>query len=44
MLEKQELFRFVKADNINTVRLEQEKIDHKYVLNMLGKLFEPIKE
>jgi hypothetical protein len=42
--EEQELFRFVKGDNIHTIRLEQEKIDHTYVLKVLGKLFEPIEE
>jgi hypothetical protein len=29
--EEQQLFQFVKADNINTIRLEQEKITQEYV-------------
>ena len=29
--EEQKLFQFVKADNINTIRLEQEKIPQEYV-------------
>lgn len=40
--EEQELFRFVKADNINTLRLEQEKISHEYVLKVIGKIYETI--
>ena len=39
-VEEQELFKFVKADNINTIRLEQEKISHRYVTETLHKLFE----
>lgn len=40
--DEQELFQFVKANNINTIRLEQEKISHEYVLKALGKLYETI--
>lgn len=36
--EEQELFQFVKADNINTIRLEQEKISQEYVLKALGSI------
>ena len=42
--EEQELFAFVKADNINTIRLEQEKISHKYVLKILGEIYRAIQE
>lgn len=38
--EEQELFQFVRADNINTIRLEQEKITHEYVLKALEKIYE----
>jgi hypothetical protein len=34
--EERELFEFIKADNINTIRLEQEKISQEYVLKKLG--------
>jgi hypothetical protein len=37
--EEQELFRFVKADNINTIRLEQEKISQAYVLNQIENIY-----
>lgn len=37
--EEQQLFTFVKADNENTIRLEQEKITHEYVLSQISKLF-----
>lgn len=40
--DEQELFQFVRADNINTIRLEQEKINHKYVLKALNKTYEAI--
>lgn len=40
--EEQELFQFVKADNINTIRLEQEKISQEYVLKALGKLYKTL--
>lgn len=30
--EERELFEFIKADNINTIRLEQEKINQTYVI------------
>ncbi|MBA3664562.1 MAG: hypothetical protein H0W61_10185 [Bacteroidetes bacterium] len=36
---EQELFLFVKADNLNTIRLEQEKIGHEYVLKQITKIF-----
>jgi hypothetical protein len=38
--DEQELFKFVRADNTNTIRLEQEKINHKYVLKILRKIYE----
>ncbi|MBK6964925.1 MAG: hypothetical protein IPH20_13555 [Bacteroidales bacterium] len=31
-IEERELFEFIKADNINTIRLEQEKINQTYVI------------
>lgn len=37
--EEQELFRFVKADNTNTIRLEQEKISHEYVVSRIYNLY-----
>jgi hypothetical protein len=37
--EEQELFRFVKADNTNTIRLEQEKISHEYVVSRISNLY-----
>lgn len=40
--DEQELFQFVRADNINTIRLEQEKINHKYVLKALNRIYEAI--
>lgn len=40
--DEQELFQFVRADNTNTIRLEQEKINHKYVLKILRKIYEII--
>ena len=40
--DEHELFLFIKADNINTIRLEQEKISHEYVLKIIGKLYETI--
>lgn len=39
-LEEQKLFQFVKADNINTIRLEQEKISQEYVLKQIAKIYE----
>jgi len=33
--EERELFEFIKADNINTIRLEQEKISQAYVLERI---------
>jgi len=38
--EEQELFQFVKADNLKTIRLEQEKINHTYVLNEIRSIYE----
>lgn len=38
--EEQELFQFVRADNINTIRLEQEKINHEFVLKQIAKIYE----
>ena len=40
--EEQELFQFVRADNINTIRLEQEKISQEYVLKQIAKIYETI--
>jgi len=40
--DEQELFQFVRADNINTIRLEQEKISQEYVLKTIGRLYETI--
>lgn len=40
--DEQELFQFVKADNINTIRLEQEKISQDYVLKQIAKIYEPV--
>lgn len=40
--DEQELFQFVRADNINTIRLEQEKINHNYVLKALNRIYEVI--
>jgi hypothetical protein len=40
--DEQELFEFVRADNISTIRLEQEKLSHDYVLKVLGKLYETV--
>lgn len=36
---EQELFQFVRADNLNTIRLEQEKISQEYVLKQISKLY-----
>lgn len=41
--EEQELFKFVRADNVNTIRLEQEKITHDYVLKQFAKIYETVK-
>jgi len=41
--EEQQLFQFVRADNISTIRLEQEKINHRYVLEKVAKIFESTK-
>jgi len=38
--DEQELFKFVRADNVNTIRLEQEKISHEYVLEQMSKIYE----
>lgn len=38
--DEQEIFRFVKADNINTIRLEQEKISQECVLKQIAKIYE----
>ena len=38
-IAEQELFLFVKADNINTIRLEQEKISHEYVLKQINRIY-----
>jgi len=38
--DEQELFQFVRADNINTIRLEQEKISQEYVLKQVAKIYE----
>ena len=40
--EEQELFQFVRADNINTIRLEQEKISQEFVLKQIAKIYEPV--
>jgi hypothetical protein len=37
--EEQELFRFVRADNTNTIRLEQEKISQEYVLQKVFEIY-----
>ena len=37
--DEQELFHFVRADNINTIRLEQEKISQEYVLKQIAKIY-----
>lgn len=37
--EELELFHFVKADNVNTIRLEQEKISQEHVLLSITKIF-----
>ncbi len=36
--EEDMLFRFVKGDNINTIRLEQEKISQEYVMKELDRI------
>lgn len=38
--EEEAVFKFVRADNVNTIRLEQEKISHDYVLKQIAKLYE----
>ena len=38
--DEQELFQFVRADNLNTIRLEQEKISQEYVLKQIAKIYE----
>ena len=38
--EEQELFLFVKANNTDTIRLEQEKISQEYVLKQISKIYE----
>ncbi|MBN8578137.1 MAG: hypothetical protein J0L66_14425 [Cytophagales bacterium] len=40
--DEQEIYQFVKADNVNTVRLEQEKITHDYVLKQFAKIYETV--
>ncbi len=40
--DEQGLFQFVRADNIITIRLEQEKINHQYVLKALNRVYEVI--
>lgn len=37
--EELELFNFVKADNVDTIRLEQEKISQDFVLLSIAKIF-----
>ncbi len=39
-MKEQELFQFIRANNINTIRLEQEKISQEYVLKQIAKLYE----
>ena len=39
---EQELFQFVRADNKNTIRLEQEKISQEYVLKQIAKIYETV--
>ena len=41
-IDEQELFAFVKANNIDTIRLEQEKINQEYVLKVLTRIYEII--
>lgn len=38
-LIEQELYNFLKADNINPIRLEQEKITHEYVLKWIKSIY-----
>ncbi len=38
--DEQELFQFVRADNINTIRLEQEKISQEYALKQIDKIYD----
>lgn len=40
--DEQELFQFVRVDNLNTIRLEQEKISQEYVLKQIAKLYEAV--
>jgi hypothetical protein len=38
--DEQELFQFVKMDNVNTIRLEQEKISQEYALKQIAKIYD----
>jgi len=40
--DEEALFKFVRGDNVNTIRLEQEKITHDYVLKQFVKIYETV--